>query len=136
MNDVAKTSKTMAERIATQVVENVCELPDYNSPEDQPDLVMCTVQELENCVLRAFEAHGNETCACAGCERGLPLDGHGHHYGRISNTGPLAPYYLDLTVCAAQKALASLPSCECLLRDKEPSAYHALKCPRYVADLL
>lgn len=51
------------ESIATQVVQNVCELPDYNSPDDQPDLVMCTVQELENCVLRAFEAHDNETGA-------------------------------------------------------------------------
>jgi len=46
----------------------------------------------------------HETRACAGCERGLPLDGFGHHYGGISNTGPLAPYYLDLTVCTAQKA--------------------------------
>lgn len=26
--------------------------------------------------------------------------------------------------------------CECLLLDKEPSAYHAVKCPRYVADAL
>jgi hypothetical protein len=51
-----------AARIATQVVQNVCELPDYNSPDDQPDLVMCTVQELENCVLRAFEANAPETC--------------------------------------------------------------------------
>lgn len=49
------SSKTMAERIAERVVLEVCELPDYNSPEDQPDLVMCTVQELNACVLRAFE---------------------------------------------------------------------------------
>jgi hypothetical protein len=37
---------------------------------------------------------------------------------------------------AAQKSGACLPPCECLLLDKEPSAYHALKCPRYVADAL
>lgn len=26
------------------------------------------------------------------------------------------------------------PQCECLVRDKEPSAYHNVKCPRYVAE--
>lgn len=54
----------------------------------------------------ADETPTHETKACAGCERGLPLDGYGHHYGRISNTGPLAPYYLDLTVCTAQNGTA------------------------------
>lgn len=43
------------EKIATQVVQNVCELPDYNSPDDQPNLVMCTVEELHRCVMRALE---------------------------------------------------------------------------------
>lgn len=53
----AQTSKamTLPERIASRVVQNVCELPDYNSPENQPDLITCTVQQLERCVLRAFE---------------------------------------------------------------------------------
>ena len=37
---------------------------------------------------------------------------------------------------AAVKATASLPGCECLVRDKAPSAYHNVKCPRYVADAL
>lgn len=32
----------------------------------------------------------------------------------------------------AQKAEAPLPDCECLVRDKTPSAYHNDKCPRYV----
>ena len=36
----------------------------------------------------------------------------------------------------AVKATASLPACECLVRDKSPSAYHNVKCPRYVADAL
>lgn len=53
-------TETLAQRVATQVVQNVCELPDYTSPDDQPDLVMCTVQELESCVLRAFESAGAE----------------------------------------------------------------------------
>lgn len=47
--------RSLPQRIATRVVEAVCELPDYNSPDDQPDLVMCTVQQLEHCVLQAFE---------------------------------------------------------------------------------
>lgn len=35
-----------------------------------------------------------------------------------------------------EKAAASLPPCECLIADKEPSAYHAVKCPRFVAGKL
>jgi hypothetical protein len=51
------SSKRMSirERVASRAVQNVCELPGYTSPDDQPDLVMCTVQELEACVLSAFE---------------------------------------------------------------------------------
>lgn len=56
--------------------------------------------------LRSAPNPAHETRACVGCERGLPLDDRGHHYGRISNTGPLAPYYLDLTVCTAQNGTA------------------------------
>jgi len=36
----------------------------------------------------------------------------------------------------AVKAIADLPACECLVRNKALSAYHNVKCPRYVADLL
>lgn len=43
-----------AERIATNVVQRVCELPDYTSPDDQPDLLMCTVDQLHLCVMRAL----------------------------------------------------------------------------------
>ncbi len=38
--------------------------------------------------------------------------------------------------CPAVKASASLPPCECLILDKEPSAYHATKCPRFVEGVL
>jgi hypothetical protein len=56
MTDIKSSNlRSLPERIATRVVEAVCELPDYNSPDDQPDLVMCTVQQLEHCVLQAFE---------------------------------------------------------------------------------
>jgi hypothetical protein len=44
------------EEIATAVILGVCELPDYNSPDDQPDLLTCTVQQLRNCVINAFES--------------------------------------------------------------------------------
>lgn len=37
---------------------------------------------------------------------------------------------------SAEKSELSLVPCECLVRDKEPSAYHNVNCPRYVADLL
>jgi hypothetical protein len=50
-----KPSRVTPEKVAAQVIQNVCELPDYNSPDDQPDLLQCTVQELEMCILRAFE---------------------------------------------------------------------------------
>ena len=28
------------------IVQDICELPDYTSPEDQPDVFMCTMEEL------------------------------------------------------------------------------------------
>lgn len=43
------------EQFAAQVILNVCELPDYASPDDQPELLQCTVKEREACVIRAFE---------------------------------------------------------------------------------
>lgn len=46
------------EKFAAKVIENVCELPDYTSPDDQPDLLQCTVKQLEACVIQAFEHFG------------------------------------------------------------------------------
>lgn len=43
-----------ASRVADDVVRRVCELPDYTSPDDQPDLLMCTVEQLHLCVMRAL----------------------------------------------------------------------------------
>jgi hypothetical protein len=49
-----RLAKQACEAIATKVVQNVCELPDYISPDDQPDLLTCTVAELHLCVMRAL----------------------------------------------------------------------------------
>jgi hypothetical protein len=35
------------ESVVREIVRGVSELPDYTSPEDEPDLLMCTVSELE-----------------------------------------------------------------------------------------
>lgn len=59
-----------ANAIATSAVQNVCELPDYNSPDDQPELLQCTVTQLHHCVMSAIEANVSETpdrCLASGC---------------------------------------------------------------------
>lgn len=40
-------AETEAMRVANLIVRDVCELPDYTSPDDQPDLLQCTVEELQ-----------------------------------------------------------------------------------------
>lgn len=45
---------------AAQVIQNVCDLPDYTSPDDQPELLQCTTNQLEACVLMAFEYFDKE----------------------------------------------------------------------------
>ena len=40
--------------LVARIIRNVCELPDYTSPDDQPDLLTCTVDELELCIRRAL----------------------------------------------------------------------------------
>ena len=102
-------AKTLAQRIAEQTVRNVCELPDYTSPDDQLDLVMCTVQQLEACVLQAFEnieeCSANETseervkiwCATCGefgahapgCRRGVDDQEIAEGLGIARNSGRL-----------------------------------------------
>lgn len=54
MHIVMSIDQVEAERIAAEVVRNVCELPDYTSPDDQPDLLQCTVDQLHLCVMRAL----------------------------------------------------------------------------------
>ena len=88
---------------------------------------------------RAANAH--ET-GCAACQLGITRE-RGRHYAQAGDSWPCAAEppgsYRDATgelVLPAQKAAAALPACECLVRDKEPSAYHNVKCPRFVADKL
>jgi hypothetical protein len=42
------------DEIVMRILTDVCELPDYNSPEDQPELLQCTTGELETIVRRAL----------------------------------------------------------------------------------
>lgn len=43
------------ERIATHIVREVCELPDRNSPDDQPEMLLVTCDELHGIVVAAME---------------------------------------------------------------------------------
>ena len=45
-----------AREIARAIVQDICELPDFNSPDDPPDLLLCTVDELTNIALIRVEA--------------------------------------------------------------------------------
>ncbi len=46
--------KEQRDAIVAEVLRGICELADYNSPDDQPDLLTCTVSELELVVRRAL----------------------------------------------------------------------------------
>lgn len=48
----------LVERLRATIIQDVCELPDYNSPDDQPDLLQCTVEELQIILTRNLEAFG------------------------------------------------------------------------------
>jgi hypothetical protein len=39
---------TRLRQLVDMIVRDVCELPDYNSPDDQPDLLQCTTRQLSN----------------------------------------------------------------------------------------
>ncbi len=41
--------------LRARIIRNVCELPNYTSPDDQPDLLTCTVDELDACIERALD---------------------------------------------------------------------------------
>jgi hypothetical protein len=43
------------QQFATEVIRRVCELPDYTSPDNTPELLQCTITELEACILETFE---------------------------------------------------------------------------------
>ncbi|SAL59334.1 hypothetical protein AWB71_03270 [Caballeronia peredens] len=37
-------------------LQNVCEIPDRNSPEGEPQAIVATLEELRNCAVNAIEA--------------------------------------------------------------------------------
>ncbi|MEF3066344.1 hypothetical protein [Pandoraea apista] len=52
-------------------IQNVCELPDRTSPDDEPDAMVATAQELEDCALRAIEDAAEDAAPVNGGERDL-----------------------------------------------------------------
>jgi hypothetical protein len=44
----------MVTRIVADVLQEVCDLGGYDSPDDQPELIMCTLPQLELIVRRAL----------------------------------------------------------------------------------
>lgn len=48
-------SEADVEWVVSDIIRDVCELPDYTSPDDQPDLLQCTVEELTLIVTRSVE---------------------------------------------------------------------------------
>jgi hypothetical protein len=52
---------------------NVCELPDRNSPEDEPEAIVATLEELKSCALNAIENTEASTGICFFC--GEPING-------------------------------------------------------------
>jgi hypothetical protein len=65
--------RALLEGISQRVTQDVCELPDYNSPGDQPDVVMATVEELALIVERAVEPLAQSNIAMS--ERIAELEG-------------------------------------------------------------
>lgn len=54
---------TRAQQCAVQICRDVAELPDYTSPEYQPDVMLCTAEELSIIVERAFAEHASQAVA-------------------------------------------------------------------------
>ena len=52
---------------------NVCEIPDRNSPDDEPEAIVATLEELKACALNAIENAGPSTGVCFFC--GAPING-------------------------------------------------------------
>ncbi len=46
---------TLTNEFIAAVIQNVCEIPDRNSPDDEPEAMVCTPDELTNCIRRAEE---------------------------------------------------------------------------------
>lgn len=83
-----------------------------------------------------WETHEAQHCPTCSCGSQVQSSTPGHTFckacgvrdGNHMEWCPEAP--------PALKSTAPLPQCECLIIDKEPSAYHNEKCPRFVAGKL
>lgn len=61
------------QKLIEEIIRGVCELPDYNSPDDQPELLQCTVQELDAILDRCLP---DETGCSEELERLRKLEEH------------------------------------------------------------
>ena len=57
MKDVRNTQAMAVKQITSNILRDVCELPDRDSPEDNPDLLLVTYQELALIVSREITDH-------------------------------------------------------------------------------
>lgn len=44
-----------AAKFAEEIIQRVCELPDRNSPDDEPEALVCSPSELEGCIVGVME---------------------------------------------------------------------------------
>jgi len=97
-------------------IQNICELPDRNSPEDEPEAMVATPDELENCAIRAMErlaAPGDGQGALSVVPRGLygPESGRpGEPYGNadwIVQNHAAVMQFLERSVTAPGAAIAA-----------------------------
>lgn len=52
--------QVLSPKFIAQIIQNVCELPGRNSPDDEPEAMLCTANELENCISRAEEKFNDD----------------------------------------------------------------------------
>lgn len=57
------------QQLIEAIIRDVCELPDYNSPDDQPNLLQCTVEELSAILESRLLEPPNDSNRCSGCGR-------------------------------------------------------------------
>ena len=59
--------------IADRIVLAVCEIPDRNSPDDQPEMMLVTPEELRSIVCAALEPNDTADSAVPDGREGMPL---------------------------------------------------------------
>lgn len=118
-------------------LQNVCEIPDRNSPEDEPEAMVATEQDLRNCALNAIEEHcaidepasDTEEAAALRAFDMAKLAGHSYDIesycaGYIDAVPPAAP-------SDKQEAVNGIPA---TLRHDEGAIARCSYCGRYSLD--